>query len=110
MASTVNVYEELKLRIAPADSGGFRVLATSVVGEASGWFSMPLSDLEVENFVLRVSRARGRRRIDSPATEEAKRIGGNCLPRCSTGTCETSIERHWLGRRQRAAGCASRCA
>jgi hypothetical protein len=76
MASPVNIYDELKLRIAPADSGGYRVLATSTIGEASASFSMPFSDLEVENFVLRVSRAHGRRRVDSPATEDAKHLGG----------------------------------
>jgi hypothetical protein len=76
MTFPVNFYDELKLRIIPGDTGGYRVLATGAVGEASASFSMPVSDLEVENFVLRVSRARGRRRADSPATEDAKRLGG----------------------------------
>jgi CHAT domain len=73
---TVDAYEELKLRIGHAAAGGYQVIATSSAGEASGYFSLPFNGLEVENFVLRVSRARGRRSGGSPATEAAKRFGG----------------------------------
>ncbi len=70
-------YDELKLRLERGDGGDFRVLASSSNGETSGRFALPFSDLELENFILRVSRApRGRRRMESSEMHEAKRFGG----------------------------------
>jgi CHAT domain len=72
----VSAYDEVKVRIERAEGGAHRVLATSSVGEAAGSFELPFSELELENFVLRASRPRSRRRIDSTATGEAKQFGG----------------------------------
>jgi hypothetical protein len=71
----VTIFEELKLRIEPADGGEHRVIASSNVGEATGTFALPFSELELENFVLRVSRPRGRRGLSSGAVADAKKFG-----------------------------------
>jgi hypothetical protein len=73
----VTLFDELKLRIEPSDGGGHRVIANSQVGEAAGAFVLPFNDLELENFVLRVSRPRGRRGLDSGAIADARRFGGS---------------------------------
>jgi CHAT domain len=52
------------------------VHASSRSADASSSFKLPFNELELENFVLRVSRSRGRRRIDSSALGDAKRFGG----------------------------------
>jgi hypothetical protein len=53
-----------------------RVL-NSPAGQASAAFRLPFSDLEVENFLLRVGRTRhGVRRLESPEMEAAKTFGG----------------------------------
>jgi hypothetical protein len=69
-------YDELRLRIERGEGGTHHVVATSSVGEAAGLFELPFSELEVENFILRVSHSRGRRRINSTTTGEAKQFGG----------------------------------
>jgi hypothetical protein len=49
----------------------------SPAGQASTEFTLPLSDLELENFYLRIGRPRkGVRRIDSPEMETVKKVGG----------------------------------
>ncbi len=46
-------------------------------GEASARFAVPFSDLEVENFLLRMGRPQsGMRRIDSPEVQATKEFGG----------------------------------
>jgi hypothetical protein len=39
-------------------------------------FELPFNELEIENFVLKVSRPRGRRRIQASALGDARRFGG----------------------------------
>ncbi len=73
----MTTYAELRLRI---DRGvtnrSYRIVATGPAGEALGRFKLPFSDLELENFVLRVGRTRrGTRRIESPEMELAKDFG-----------------------------------
>lgn len=51
-------YDELKVRIYPDPSGGLRILASGPGGEASRAFELPFSDDQLENFVLKVGRAR----------------------------------------------------
>ncbi|OGO32895.1 MAG: hypothetical protein A2Z16_11795 [Chloroflexi bacterium RBG_16_54_18] len=49
----------------------------SPAGQASSEFTLPLSNLELENFFLRVGRPRkGVRRIDSPEMDTIKKVGG----------------------------------
>jgi CHAT domain len=52
------------------------VFASAPGGEASGGFELPFSELELENFVLRLSSSqRGRRRMESSQMHEAKHFG-----------------------------------
>ena len=77
MRALVQGYDELRLRIDRRDqAGSYRVLATARSAEASTDFELPFSELELENFVLRVSRPRGHRRIDTSAITDARRFGG----------------------------------
>jgi hypothetical protein len=70
-------YRELRVRFARDPAGGFTIFATGPTGEAAGRFEPPFSDLELENFVLRVSRTRqGVRRVDSPEMQHVSRFGG----------------------------------
>ena len=75
MRSLVLGYEELKLRIHRDDPGSYRVLANTRSAEVTTSFELPFSPLEIENFILKVSRPRGRRRIDGSALGDARRFG-----------------------------------
>lgn len=59
--------------------GGYCVrVFNSPAGQASGEFTLPFSDLELENFLLRVGRSRQvvRRRVESSELGSAKAFGG----------------------------------
>jgi hypothetical protein len=73
----MTTYGELRLRIdRGASRGSYRVMASGPTGEAQGRFKIPYSKLELENFVLKVgTNRRGRRRVESPEMELAKRFG-----------------------------------
>ncbi len=77
MADRIPAYDELKLRLEPGADGSYRVLALGPDGSsASGSFTMPFSDTELENFVLRVGLPRrSARAYRSSQMEEAKRFG-----------------------------------
>ena len=57
---------------------GYRArVIDSPAGQATNDFALPFSDLELENFVLRMSRTRrGVRRLGSPELEAARAFGG----------------------------------
>jgi hypothetical protein len=69
-------YDELRLRIHPAGDRSYLVHASTGAADASARFELPFSELELENFILRVSRPRGRRGIDTSALAAARRFGG----------------------------------
>ncbi|MCZ6626307.1 MAG: CHAT domain-containing protein [Deltaproteobacteria bacterium] len=70
------VYLDFDLQIQRAGEGYRAQVLNSPAGQAAVTFSMPLSELEIENFLLRVGRARsGSRRIDSPEVKAAKACG-----------------------------------
>jgi CHAT domain len=73
----MTAYAELRLRIdRGVTRGSYRIVATGPAGEALGRFKLPFSELELENFILKVgSTRRGRRRIDSPEMDLAKTFG-----------------------------------
>jgi tetratricopeptide (TPR) repeat protein len=75
MMETVE-YLDFELRI---EKRGQRYLATVVhspCGEASVIFKLPFSNLEIENFVLRMeSTRRGMRRINTPEMETVRQFG-----------------------------------
>ncbi|HEU5101226.1 MAG TPA: CHAT domain-containing protein [Roseiflexaceae bacterium] len=55
---------------------GYRVEVNSPAGQSSSTFALPFSDLELENFLLRLGQSRRTmRRIDSPEVEAAKAFG-----------------------------------
>jgi hypothetical protein len=76
MRRLVQGYDELRLRIDRREAGSYHVLASTPTAEASTSFELPFNELELENFILKVSRPRGRRRIDSSAIADARSFGG----------------------------------
>jgi hypothetical protein len=76
MLPLVHGYDELRVRIDRRDAGSYHVLASTPSAEASTSFELPFGDLEIGNFILRVSHPRGRRRLDSSAIAEARQFGG----------------------------------
>ena len=61
-------------------------------GQASATFSPPFSDLEVENFLLRVGRSRRTvRRIESPELVFAKLFGGKLFSEVFAGEVHTCL-------------------
>ena len=76
MRPQLAAYDELRLRIDRREGASYRVLASTQSAEASTSFELPFNELEIENFILKVSRPRGRRRIDKSAIDDARRFGG----------------------------------
>lgn len=68
---------ELELRFERGSTpGSYRVVARGPGGAAaSGRFADPFSDLQLENFVLRMGRRSGVRRVESPESQLAKEFG-----------------------------------
>ena len=70
-------YLDFDIAIEPAGDGFVARVFNSPGGQASAAFKTPFSDLEVENFLLRVGRTRHTvRRIESPEMASAKTFGG----------------------------------
>jgi hypothetical protein len=70
-------YLDFDIHIHRIDSG-YRVrIINSPAGQAESEFELPFSDLELENFRLRLGRPRsGVRRLESPEMEAARQFGG----------------------------------
>ena len=76
MTAGIPDYDELALRIEPGHDGAYRVIASSSDGTATGGFATPFSDVELDNFILRVGvPRRSTRGFSSSQMEEAKRFG-----------------------------------
>ncbi len=76
MPDTIPEYDELKLRVEPRGSGQYDVVAFAPDGgTATGHFESPISELELDNFILRVARPRSVRTYHSTHMEEAKELG-----------------------------------
>jgi predicted ATPase len=70
-------YDELRLRLTPGNDGGHRVLASTGSAEVAGHFEPQLSELDIDNLLMRApSMLRGCRGAPSPSLTDAKRIGG----------------------------------
>ena len=76
MRPLVRGYDELRIRIDRRRDGPYHVFASTRSAEASASLELPFNELEIENFILKVSRPRGRRRVDNSAIDEARRFGG----------------------------------
>jgi hypothetical protein len=71
-------YLDFDLLIERSPSGYRARVLSSPAGQAAADFSLPFSELEVENFLLRIGRTRrGVRRLESPEMEAAKTFGGH---------------------------------
>jgi len=70
-------YDDLKLRIEPGEGDSYRVVAFGPGGNtASGSFARPISQMELDNFILRVGLPRRQvRKYRSSQMEEAKQLG-----------------------------------
>jgi streptogramin lyase len=70
-------YDDLKLRVEPGDGDSYRVVAFGPGGNtASGSFARPISQVELDNFILRVGLPRRHvRKYRSSQMEEAKELG-----------------------------------
>lgn len=68
-------------------ASGYRArVLRSPAGETVGEFRLPLSNLELENFLLRMGRPRRRvRRLDTPETQAAKAVGGQIFDTVFSG-------------------------
>jgi formylglycine-generating enzyme required for sulfatase activity len=70
-------YEELRVSLFAQPDGSYRVDVSGTGGDAAGLVQPPFTDLEVENFILRVGRTRrGVRRLQSPEMASAQKFGG----------------------------------
>jgi hypothetical protein len=69
-------YEALRIRLQPAGDGNYQVLASGPFGDVSGSFELPFKGVELENFILRISRPRrGVRKLGSPEMTSAQTLG-----------------------------------
>ncbi len=69
-------YDRLVIRIEPSDGPQrYQVSVEGEDGEGHGHFDLPFAGLDIENFVLRMSRGRGTRRVETSESERAKRFG-----------------------------------
>ena len=70
-------YDDLKLRIEAGDGDSYRVVAFGPGGNtATGGFARPISQVELDNFILRVGLPRRHvRKYRSSQMEEAKQLG-----------------------------------
>ena len=91
-------------------NGQFRArVIDSPTGQASGEFELPFSDMELENFLLKIGRPRsGVRRIESPENEAARQFGSRLYDAVFAGDVGTqwmrsidSVEREACGLRLR---------
>ncbi len=71
-------YGEFRLRIVRGtEEGTYRVECSGLAGDGAGGFTVPFTDTELENFVLKVGRTRrGVRKIESPEMQLARKFGG----------------------------------
>ncbi len=70
-------YSDFDLMIEGSEEGGYHArVIDSPSGEATASFDLPFSELELENFMLKVGRPRrGTRRLESPEMEAARAFG-----------------------------------
>jgi hypothetical protein len=88
-------YADFDVSVERSEGGGFRArVLDSPAGQATGEFTMPFSDMEIENFLLRVGRpTRGTRRLESPEMEAVRAFGGRLYDALFRGDLELSLRR-----------------
>jgi hypothetical protein len=77
MADSPPLYDELRIRFDPAGGKCYRTVATAADDStASATFRVPSTELELDNFVLRVGRQRvSARSYHSKQMDEARQFG-----------------------------------
>ena len=85
---------------------GYRVrVLNSPAGQATARFTLPFSELELENFLLRVGRTRrGARRLESPEMEAARIFGGNLFKAVFGGDVQSCLRSSLNEARRKEAG------
>ncbi len=79
-------YLDFDLRLEPTGAGHRARVLNSPAGQAASDFILPFSDLELENFILRMSRpGRKTRRLGAPEFEAARAFGGRLFEALFTG-------------------------
>ena len=86
-------YVDFDLQIEPRGAGRYRArVLDSPGGQASNEFALPFSDLELENFLLRIGHARRRmRRLESSETHTAKLFGGQLFETVFSGAIRSAL-------------------
>ena len=65
---------------------GYRIEVNSPAGQSTSSFKLPFSDLEIENFLLKIGQSRRvMRRIDAPETEAVKAFGARLFDAAFAG-------------------------
>jgi tetratricopeptide (TPR) repeat protein len=88
-------YIDFDVLLGPFDTGYVAQIVRSPAGEGQRTtFAAPCTDLELENFVLRVGRFRARtRRIDTAPVASAKQLGGRLFDSIFTGEVGDCLRR-----------------
>ncbi|MDH3398943.1 MAG: CHAT domain-containing protein, partial [Acidimicrobiia bacterium] len=88
-------YLDFDLLVARSDDGAMSArVVDSPAGQAVHEFELPFSDLEVENFLLRVGQTRGRtRRLESSEMESARQFGSRLYDALFDGEVRTAFRR-----------------
>jgi len=65
---------------------GYRIEVNSPAGQSTSAFKLPFSDLEIENFLLKIGQSRRvMRRVDAPETEAVKTFGARLFDAAFAG-------------------------
>ncbi len=85
-------YIDLDLEIERTASGYHAEITNSPSGQAATDFTLPFSDLELENFLLRLGgRRRSARRVESPEMEAAKGFGSKLFNAVFSGDMRSCL-------------------
>ena len=98
-------YLDFDLLFEKADGGYLVRVWDSPAGQASQRFELPFSDLEMENLILRLGRARRDvRSVQSPDVEAAKTFGGRLFEKVFDGAVRTCLESSLYAAQQQGVG------
>ena len=88
-------YLDFDLQIDDLGDGSYRAhVLASPAGQAEALFSLPFSELEIENFFLRIGRPRrGIRRINSAEMNEARKFGSKLYSAVFQGSLQACLLR-----------------
>jgi hypothetical protein len=98
-------YLDFDLLIEGSEPGYRARVLNSPAGQANAEFTLPFSELELENFLLRVGRTRrGVRRLESPEMEAARAFGGRLFRAVFGGEVRSCLRSSLNEARQQGAG------